>query len=160
MARYVIGLENILANIQREMMAVRGRTYKGMFAAMKFLEKEMDTTPPLVPIDTRKMRDSWFILGSPHPTNPIVFAGYTATAIRNGEEVKYPNIVHENVGAINWTRPGSGPKWLQIHWDRNRNEMLMIVAQHARIPGSQVVGTPAASFVNIGDRTTERNVEF
>lgn len=153
-SRYVYGLENVLANIQREMMAVRGRTYKGMFAAMKFLENEMDTTPPLVPIDTKEMRDSWFIMGSPHPTNPIVFAGYT--------DPKAP-IVHEleNIaGPINWTRPGSGQKWVQIHWDRNRSEMLMIVAQHARIPGSVVTGTPAASFVNIGSRTTERNVEF
>jgi hypothetical protein len=162
MARYVIGLENVLANIQREMMAVRGRTYKGMFAAMKFLENEMNTTPPLVPegnAETRKhyvseyLKDSWFITGTPHPTNPIVFAGYKAS---------YAEIVHENIGAINWTRPGSGPKWLQIHFDRNRPEMLMIVAQHARVPGTTRVGglSSGASFVNIADRTNERNVEF
>ena len=150
MARYVIGLENVLANIQREMMAVKGRTYKGMFAAMKFLENEMDTVPPLVPIDTKKMRDSWFISGSPHPTNPIVFAGYTA---------EYAPIVHEmeewRGHKVNWTRPGSGQKWLQIHFDRNRFEMMMIVAQHARVPG-----TSKSGFVNISNRTTERNVEF
>jgi len=159
MARYVIGLENVLANIQREMMAVRFRTYKGMFAAMKFLENEMNTTPPLVPegdSETRKhykseyLKDSWFILGSPHPTNPIVFAGYKAS---------YAEIVHENVGVINWTRPGSGPKWLQIHWDRNRTEMLMIVAQNARVPGS-TVRAGSSDFVSIGSRSNERNVEF
>lgn len=153
MARYVIGLENVLNNIQREIMAVRGRTYKGMFAAMKYLENEMDNTIPLVPIDTKKMRDSWFIGGEAHPTNPIVFAGYTAD---------YAPIVHENVGAVNWTRQGSGPKWLQIHFDRSRFQMLMIVAQNAKIPGTRTVGglSSASNFVNIGDRTTERNVEF
>jgi len=155
MARYVHGLENVLARIHREMMAVRGRTYKGMFTAMKFLENEMDTVSPTVPEDTKEMRNSWFITGNPDPINPSVWGGYT--------DPKAP-IVHEleniNQGPVNWTKPGSGQKWLQIHYDRNRNEMLMIVAQHARVPGSQVVGTPAASFVNIGSRTTERNVEF
>ena len=151
MARYVIGLENVLANIQREMMAVRGRTYIGMKKAMKFLENEMDTVPPLVPIDTKEMRDSWFIGGTPHPINPIVFAGYSAS---------YAEIVHENIGAINWTKPNSGPKWLQIHWDRNRFEMIMIVAQHAKVPGSTVRIGSGTDFVSIGDRTNERNVEF
>jgi len=121
---YVHGLEAILARIHKEMMAVRGRTYKGMFAAMKFLEDEMDTVNPVVPIDTQFLRDSWFITGNPDPINPTVWAGYTA---------KYAEIVHEKIGAVNWTRTGSGPKWLQIHYDRNRREMLMIVAQHARI---------------------------
>ena len=157
MARYVIGLENVLKNIQREVMAVRGRTYKGMFQAMKFLENEMDTVSPLVPISNDKklhMRETWFILGTPHPTNPIIFAGYTAP---------YAPIVHEmeeHRGKVNWTRSGSGQKWLQIHFDRNRSEMLMIVAQNAKIPGSIVTGSPSTSFVNIGGRTNERNVEF
>ena len=160
MARYVIGLENVLANIQREMMAVRGRTYIGMKKAMKYLENEMDTTPPLVPEgnkETRKhynsefLRNSWFIGGTPHPINPIVFAGYSAS---------YAEIVHENIGAINWTKPNSGPKWLQIHWDRNIFEMIMIVAQHAKVPGSTVRIGSGTDFVSIGDRTNERNVEF
>ena len=127
MARYVHGLEAVLARIHKEMMAVRGRTYKGMFKAMKFLENEMDTVNPVVPISNLKklhMRETWFIEGNPDPINPTVWGGYTA---------KYAEIVHENIGAVNWTRPGSGPKWLQIHWDRNRTEMLMIVAQNARI---------------------------
>jgi len=121
---YVHGMKEVEARIQRELMAVRGRTYKGMFKAMKFLEHEMDTVNPVVPIKTKALRDSWFIGGDAHPTNPIVFAGYT---------IDYAEHVHENVGAVNWTRIGSGPKWLQIHYARNRNEMIMIVAQNARI---------------------------
>ena len=76
-------------------MGVRGRTYQGMVNSMKFLENEMDTTPPLVPIKTKALRNSWNITGTPHPTNPIVWAGY---------DVPYAEIVHENVGAVNWTR--------------------------------------------------------
>jgi len=124
---YVHGMKEVEARIQRELMAVRGRTYKGMFKAMKFLEHEMDTVNPVVPysnLNKLHMRETWFISGDAHPTNPIVFAGYTAD---------YAEHVHENVGAVNWTRIGSGPKWLQIHFGRNQFEMQMIVAQNARI---------------------------
>ena len=127
MAKYVHGMEKVQANISKEINAVRGRTYKGMVAAMKFLENEMDTVNPVVPVSDLKkehMRDTFEIWGNPHPTNPIVHAGYTA---------EYAPIVHEMVGPVNWSRTGSGPKWLQIHWDRNQFEMKMIVAQNARI---------------------------
>lgn len=159
---YVIGLENVLARIQSEMMAVRGRTYHGMIAAMEFLENKMDTENPVVPISNEKkkkknkkhMRDTWFITGSPHPTNPIVFAGYTAP---------YAPIVHEMEewrGPVNWTRPGSGQKWLQIHYDRNRAQMLLIVAQNAKVPGTLIAGGLPRGGVSIANRTNERSVIF
>lgn len=156
MARYVHGMREVEARIQRELMAVRGRTYKGMFLAMKFIEEKMDTENPVVPVsddDKLHMRDTWFIGGDAHPTNPIIFGGYTA---------EYAPIVHEMLGPVNWTRTGSGPKWLQIHFDRNIAEMKMIVAQNARIPAIRggSAAKSAASFVNISNRTNERNVEF
>jgi len=153
---YVIGLENVLANIQREMMAVRGRTAKGMVAAMEFLENEMDTTPPTVPRDTGHMRSTWFISANPHPTNPIVFAGYTdpkAPIVHELEEIKGRR--------VNWTVAGSGQKWVQIHFDRNRFEMLMIVAQHAKVPGTtRVGGLPTGGGTLISNRTRQRSVIF
>jgi len=125
---YVHGLDKVLVRIHKEMMAVRGRTYKGMYAALRFLEYKMDTENPVVPLSNLKnklhLRETWYIEGNPDPISPTVWAGYTAP---------YAEHVHENLGAVNWTRPGSGPKWLQIHYDRNRTEMLMIVAQHARV---------------------------
>lgn len=135
MPKYVIGMEKVLANIQRELMAVRGRTAKGMVMALEFIHEKTETEAPLVPVSADEkihMRETWFISSNPHPTNPIVFAGYTAP---------YAPIVHELeeiMGPVNWTRPGSGQKWLQIHFDRNRFEMLMIVAQHAAIGHSKM----------------------
>lgn len=150
MGATVTGMPQVLRNIQREMMAVRGRTYKGMYLAMKHLEEQMDTVSPMVPIDTQEMRDSWFISGDNHPTNPIMFAGYT---------VPYAPIVHEAWHVKHWTRAGSGPKWLQIHFARSIMDMKLIIARNAYIP---VAGrsSAATSFTPITSRTNERNVEF
>lgn len=153
----VDGMQPTLHRIQMELMGVKNRTYKGMYLAMKHLEFQMDNENPVVPIDTKAMRESWFILGSKHATNnPIITAGYRAW---------YAPMVHEMIGRdINWTRPGSGPKWLQIHFARNVEEMKLIVAQHAMIkPGNRnTYGSlpNENAYTNIDSRTNERNVEF
>lgn len=153
----VDGMQATLNRIQLELMGVKNRTYRGMYLAMKHLEFQMDTVSPMVPIDTEFMRKSWFILGANHATNnPLIIAGYRAW---------YAPIVHEMISpTINWTRAGSGPKWLQIHFARNIEEMKLIVAQNAMIkPGSRSYGAslpPESAYTNINNRTNERNVEF
>jgi hypothetical protein len=154
----VDGMQATLNNIQLELMSIKRRTYGGMYAAMKHLEYQMDTEAPLVPIDTQAMRNSWFILGANHASaNPSIIAGYRAW---------YAPIVHEAFHVQNWTRPRSGPKWLQIHFARNIQEMKLIVAASARVgnKAAPVAGygglSSTATFTNIGQRTNERNVEF
>lgn len=120
----VIGLDRVLFNINREVNSMVGRTVKGMMLAMEHLETQMDTISPTVPEDTRAMRESWYIFPVARPGNPIVMAGYTSP---------YAPAVHEMIGPVNWTKAGSGAKWLQIHFARNRMEMQLIIAQHAQI---------------------------
>jgi len=119
---YVMGLDQVLHNIDREINNIKGRTVKGMVAAMEFLNTEMNTTPPLVPEDTKYMNESWYIFPAIGPGGPIVTAGYTAY---------YAPYVHEMTGIVNWTRANSGAKWLQIHFERNRLEMQLIIASYA-----------------------------
>ena len=150
----VHGMKAVEARIQKELMGVRGRTYKGMYAAMQYLAHKMDTVNPVVPVSNDEklhMRDTWFIGGQNHPTNPIIFGGYTAD---------YAPIVHEAWHVQNWTRPGSGPKWLQIHFYREIEQMKMIVASFAMVKGTPSSGAAGTTFTNISNRTNERNVEF
>jgi hypothetical protein len=120
----VSGTEKVFARLNKELLAVEGRTYNGMYEAVKFLENQMDTIQPLVPEDTKAMRKSWYILGSKRAMNPTINAGYRAY---------YAPIVHEMGQNVNWTRKGSGPKWLQIHFARNIQQMKLIIAANARI---------------------------
>ena len=140
----VDGMKETLARIKAELMAVEGRTYNGMYAAMKHLEYQMDTVQPLVPEDTRAMRKSWFILGAKRAMNPVIVAGYRAW---------YAPMIHEGVVGDghpiqNWTRPGSGPKWLQIHFNRNIQEMKLIIAANAKVKGTGWYGGYGTSGVS------------
>ncbi len=121
----------VFARLNRELLAVEGRTHNGMYAAVKHLEFQMDTVSPMVPEDTRNMRKSWYILGAKRAMNPIINAGYRAP---------YAGYVHEAWHVQNWTRPGSGAKWLQIHFARNIEEMKLIIAANARVKGTGSYG--------------------
>ncbi len=131
MSRNVIGLDRVLFNINREIHAIEGRTLTGMIKAMEHLHTETETVSPKVPIDTSRtslspehISDSWYIFPAMQFGNPTVFAGYRA---------QHAPAVHEMTGFINWKRPGAGAKWLQIHFERNRREMQLIIAQNAKI---------------------------
>lgn len=125
MAAYVQGLDQVLFNIEREINNVKKRTLRGQIKAMKHLEKQMLTVSPKVPKRSGWLRRSWYIFPTYGPTGSIVTAGYTAP---------HAPAVHEMTeGFVNWREPGSGPKWLQIHFARNQREMQLIIAAEAAI---------------------------
>jgi hypothetical protein len=50
-----------------------------------------------------------------------------------GYSAHYAAAVHENIGAKNWTRGGSGPKWLEESFKRNAQKILQIIKESAEI---------------------------
>ena len=120
----VLNVKRVSLNIAIQNKLIRERLYKGMFVAVAKLAVTMDTKTPLVPEDTKFMRDSWDMQGLHVGSKIEVGGGYTA---------EYAPTVHENVGAIVWTRPGSGPKWLQIHFEKERDNMIETIREHTRI---------------------------
>ena len=66
--------------------------------------------------------------------NPQVLFGYDVSPEAEGG-APYAWYVHEMTteayGQVNWTRPGSGPKWFEIALKREKQTMLGIVKQYA-----------------------------
>jgi hypothetical protein len=122
---FLKGLDNVLKNLNREIKAIEGRSLKGMGLAVMAIRNDMETTPPLVPIDTGNLRASWFAEPLSLPTGPAVIFGFSAN---------YAAYVHELLGA-HFQRPGAGPKFLQAHLRRTKERTLRIIADNARIPG-------------------------
>ena len=123
------GLDKVLANLNKEILKIKGRTMKGLIEAARLLREDMERTPPLIPVGkTGNLRASWianpFYMGN----NPLVKIGFTAG---------YAWFVHEMVDKgskrINWSRPGSGPKFLEAALKRNKKAMLEEIRREARI---------------------------
>lgn len=126
------GLDKVLKNLNKEIAKIEDRSMRGLLEAALLILYEMDSTPPVIPVDTNNLRASFF-------TRPYTNIADGSPRLDIGFSASYAVYVHEMIGPtkggkqINWNRPGSGPKFLEAALNRNMEEILQIIASHARI---------------------------
>ena len=119
MATKVKGLDKIGKNLNKKVNEYEKTSMAGLIKAVIYIRREMDLTPPLIPIDFGNLRGSFF-------SNPIYLKG--KPVVQFGFTAFYAWFVHEKIDpGINWKRPGSGPKFLEAHLKANEKEILEII---------------------------------
>lgn len=144
---YLRGLNRVVANLNQEIRAIEGRTLRGLLIAVAHVRAEMDSVMPMIPIGptagqvadlkkqgiyreqgTGNLRASWFAYPVNLPAGPAVICGFSAN---------YAVYVHELLetksGKVNWSRPGSGPKFFQSALRRNQDKILQIIWENAKV---------------------------
>ena len=117
------GLDEVLANLSREVQAIEGRTREGMTEVGMFIEGEaVEITPQRKGV----LANSAF-----HDTDSGV-AG-SGPRVRIGYTAKYAPYVHEMPESFNYTKPGTGPKFLEKAIKRNLRTILEIIRDSARV---------------------------
>lgn len=58
------GLENVLSNLNEEIKKIEKKTIKGLIRATILVRRDMEFTPPLIPVDLGNLRASWFVVTS------------------------------------------------------------------------------------------------
>jgi len=117
------GMDVVLSNLNKEILAIKGRSMAGLIEAAILIRRGMDKTSPMIPVDTGNLRDSWF-------TNPIREGDKFGLLI--GFSANYAVFVHEAVDA-NFQRPGAGAKFFEASLKRNKDEVLGIIQRNAKI---------------------------
>ena len=124
-AKEIKSFQTVMSNLNKEIKQIEGLTTQGLLFAAIHIRRDMDKTPPLIPVDKGFLRASWFITPIHHKTKPRVIMGFTA---------RYAVHVHEMVGSnVQWKRPNSGPKFFESAIKRNHKKILDILKRHARI---------------------------
>lgn len=123
------GMKELMHNINKELESIKGRTAKGMILAAIHVRRDMDKTEPKIPVDTGKLRASWFAENVKGRHGPAVLMGFSA----NYAVWVHENLESKNKKEINWNRQGSGPKFFQDSLLRNRNEIIKIIADNAQV---------------------------
>ena len=138
-AARISGCGHIIRNLNLKIAQIQGASVKGLVMAGMYIQKQMDTIPPLVPVDTGALRSSFSITPKlERPERPAVEIGWPDTEIeRNGTSVKqYAAYVHEMTippyENVNWSRPGSGPKFFETALKRNERTIVDIVSINAQ----------------------------
>ena len=120
----VKGLDKIISNLNKKMDEIEKLSMQGLIKAVIFIRREMDKTPPLIPIEFGNLRGSFFSNPIYIKRRPVVQFGFTAN---------YAWFVHEMIDPdINWKRPGSGPKFLEAHLKANQKEILDIIKKEIK----------------------------
>lgn len=147
-----------IAEVQRTVGAmfanIEKRNLVGLFKAAESIHEQTETVSPTVPVGPShkkgdrlsegELQDSWkathFKLVK---TKPVVEAGF---------HTPYALFVHERfpgnkwgtgtVGNIKWTRPDSGPKFLELALKRNTQQITNIVALEAAKSIQQMAKAP------------------
>lgn len=157
------GVETVMRNLNKEIAAIKGRTLKGLIRAQIIIRRDMETTAPVIPVETGNLRSSYFTVTS----NEKIAAGmkrsatggfkgkdaarlagdhsatmstYASTAksrgipnVIMGFSAYYAAYVHEMVGAQNWSRESSGAKFFESSIQRNSGAVLRMIAEEAKI---------------------------
>lgn len=123
--RQHVSTESVNALVKRLNSALKAYphyTMRGLINAARLIKRDCELTPPLTPLDTGNLRASFFItswmLSVGGWDKPIVALGYTTAA-------DYAPYVHERTDPkVQWSRPGSGPKWFEEALRRNMDNVL------------------------------------
>lgn len=115
------GLEKVIRNLNKEIDKIKGRTGQGLMAAGLFIQGEAQE---VTPVEKGVLVNSAFVDLDNQPQGPVVRVGFTA---------EYAAIVHELPADSNFTKPGTGPKFLENTVDTNRDTILKIIKNRAKI---------------------------
>lgn len=114
------GRKTVLRNLNREIQSIENNTFKGMLAAGLFVEGESNEIVP---------HDKGGLIGSSFTSVGKLFGKIIA---RVGYTENYAAFVHEMPESNNFSKPGTGPKFLWKAVTRNTKKILEIIRSRAK----------------------------
>jgi len=153
----ISGLNTVIRNLNREIKKIEGRSMKGLIEAQIIIRRDMDKTPPKIPVDTGNLRASYYTIissGKLLEGETPNFKGGSAPRMSgehmpeimraknllpsNGPSLAlgfsafYAWFVHEMIDA-KFGRPGAGAKFLEASIKRNKKPILEAIRKSAKV---------------------------
>lgn len=149
------GLTKVIKNLNIEINQIKGRSMKGLIKAAILIRRDMDKTPPVIPVDLGNLRASSFIVASNMVKTDGTFVGPNASKLssdHNSIIAKEKTIVSGNkkmmvaLGFSAWyaepvesdtttkrERPGSGGKFFESAVIRNKGAIIQVIKKEAKV---------------------------
>lgn len=126
--RYMLGTETLLNNLNKEIKNIEGRISKrGMITSLLLLKRD---SMKMTPVRTGNLRASY---------STFVYEGFYGIEGYLVNNASYALFVHEMAfhtrqGVyVNWSKKGTGPKFVERALRNNYKRVLQILADTARI---------------------------
>lgn len=151
------GIGNVMENLHKRLVQIKGRSMRGLIEVAILIRRDMEDTPPLIPVDKGNLRASWFTVTSSgfETGGSAQFEGKSRTRMAAehrqavsqarsslvgkqdpvlimGFSANYAWWVHENIGA-KFKRPNAGAQFFRASIERNVDDIIRIIQKNARI---------------------------
>lgn len=156
------GFDELFRNLNAEISSIKERSMNGLIKAAIIIRRDMDKTPPLIPVDTGNLRASWFVMTAKGlksdkpafkaletPAKTAMLNGSYNLAIAEAQGMvagntsfivigfgaNYASPVHEmfGKGPVDWSRKDSGPKFFESSIKRNKDVVLKTIRDNVQI---------------------------
>lgn len=148
-------VDNVIANLNKKLQEIQNKSLMGLIKGAKLIHEDMESTPPLIPVDLGNLRESFFIVtsnGGVIRGNSATFIGDDAGKISEGhlasiQEAKgiganglkgpyvvlgfgayYAIYVHEMIEA-SFQRHGAGALFFSNAIARNSNRIIKLIKE-------------------------------
>ncbi len=118
----ISGFGKVRKNLQKALQKMEKGSMEGMLNAAIDIRRDMEVTPPIIPVDLGNLRASWFTNSFRTFKGPGVIMGFNAN---------YAAAIHEKVDA-DFKRPGSGAKFFEKALKRNKKNILLTIGKNSK----------------------------
>ena len=82
------GLQDIVGNLNKEILRIKGASMQGLIMAAIQIQRSMEATAPLTPVDLGNLRASFFIVTATGDKTPAIPSTYKERETRTKSEVR------------------------------------------------------------------------
>ena len=160
MAMEIRGMKEVISNLNKELDLIDNKTLRGLIRSAIIIRRDMEKTPPLIPVDTGNLRASFFTVTKKGSVSSPNFRSTKDKKVNVGEmsanhskaiseassqvnttkeptlvlgfSAKYATKVHEDTESHR-KKEGSGPFFLSQALQRNRKRIIDLVRREAKI---------------------------
>ena len=118
-----VSLDLVMKNLNKEIRDIKKHTMKGFIEGARIVREDMDKIPPLIPVDTGNLRQSWFTSSVYKGKIPVLYFGFSA---------EYAMEVHEGYGK-HFKRPNAGAGFFVCSIYRNKSKILNAIKVRVRV---------------------------
>lgn len=152
--RKLQGVDTVMRNLNKNLNKIGMKSMRGLIRAAILIRRDMDKTPPLVPVDYGNLRASIFVVsglggttqdgGFVGPNSSQMSGDHTTMVAREGSKVAGKKIVAIGVSAsyarhveedtvTRRERPGSGGGFFENAILRNKANIIRIIKKDAKL---------------------------
>lgn len=121
----ISGFDQIIKNLSAIIVEKGLASKKGLLEVAKMIRRDMAENQPFVPKDKGNLDLTWTVVPRTEGKQHGVTFGFSAN---------YALWVHEMIGPnVKWSKPGSGPKFLESAINRNHDTIFQILQDNLKI---------------------------